>query len=135
MVGDVGLWKGGCQIPCNSPVNLLLQADSATLKIKNQKNWRMVQIIHHKSFSSDLCPCKALARRIRHILANGGSTESYIYEYRVTSKDHFSTVTPTDLITSILFSMSALKLYHAGINPDLVGFHSLRARGDMSLTR
>ena len=34
MVGDVGFWKGGCQIPHNSPLHLLLQADSATLNIK-----------------------------------------------------------------------------------------------------
>ena len=129
-VVDVGFWKGGCQLPCNSPLHLLIQADSVTLKIINQKNGRMVQTIHHDSFASNLCPCKALARRIHHILANGGITELYICEYRVTSKDPFATVTPTDLIIAIQFSVSAHKLHHAGINPDLVGVHSLRAGGE-----
>ena len=46
-VGDVGLWKGGCKIPCNSSLHLLLQADSATLKITYQKNGRMGKTIHH----------------------------------------------------------------------------------------
>ena len=93
----------------------------------------MGQTIHHDSFASDLCTYKSLARWIHHILANGGSTESYICNYMVTSKNPFYTATSIDIITSILFSVSALKLHHAGINPDLVGVNSLRARVDMSL--
>ena len=42
-------------------------------------------------------------------------------------------VTPTDLITAIRLSVSALKIHHAGINPDPVGVHSLRAGGGMSM--
>ena len=89
----------------------------------------MGQTIHHESFASDLCPRKALSRRIHHILTNGGSTESYICDYIVTIKDTFATVTPKNLITAILFSVSDIKLHHTGINPDLVGVHSLRAGG------
>ena len=73
-VGDVGFCKGGCQLPRNSPLHLLLQADSATLQIKNHKNGSMWQHIHHKSFASNICTCKALERQILHILTNGGST-------------------------------------------------------------
>ena len=93
----------------------------------------MGQTIPHKSFATDLCPCKALAHQINHILTNGGSTEFFICKYRLISKDPFATATPTDLITAIRFSDSALKLHHAGINPDLVGVHSLGAGGGMSL--
>ena len=89
----------------------------------------MGQKIQHKSFTSDLCPCKNLARRIHHILTNVGSTESYICKYRVTSKDTFATVTPKDLITNIQFSVSDLKLHHVSINPDLFGVHYLISRG------
>ena len=128
-VGDVEFWKGDCQLPCNSPLRLILQADSTTLKITNHNNRCMGKIIHHKSFASDLCHCKAQARRIHHTLTNGGSTESYIYEYRVTIKDPLTTVTPTDLITAIRFSVSALKLHNSSINPDPVDIHSLRAGG------
>ena len=117
---------------CSSPtflMYLLLQANSATLKIKNQKNGRMGKTIHHESFGSNLYHRKALARRIHHILTNGGGTESYICEYMITSKDNFATVTPTDLITAIRLSVYTLKIHHTGINLDLVGFHSLRAGG------
>ena len=93
----------------------------------------MGQTIHHKSFASVLCPYKYLARQIHHILTSGGSTESYIYEYRVTSKDPFAMVTPTYLINTIQFYVSAIKLHHSSINTDLVGVHSLRAGGCMSL--
>ena len=57
---DVVFWKGDCQLPLNSPLHLLPQADSATLKTKNRKNGRMGKTIHHKYFTSDLCPYKAL---------------------------------------------------------------------------
>ena len=51
----------------------------------------------------------------------------------VTSKDKFSTFTPTDLINANWFSVIALKINHAGINPDLVGVHYLRSGEGMSL--
>ena len=51
----------------------------------------------------------------------------------VTSKDTFVPVTPTDIITVIQFSVSDLKLRHSGINPYLVGVHSLKAGGGMYL--
>ena len=93
----------------------------------------MWQTIKHKSFASDLCPCKALSRRIHHTLSKGGSTESYTCKYRVTSNYPFAKVTPTYFKTAIQLSVSALKLHHAGINPDLVGVHYLRAGESMSL--
>ena len=42
-------------------------------------------------------------------------------------------VTPIDLVTTIRFSVSALKLHHTGINPDLVSVHYLKEVGGMSL--
>ena len=89
----------------------------------------MGKTIHHEYFNSDLCPCKALARWIHHILTYGNITESYICEYRYTRKDPFALVTPTYLITTIRLSISALKIHLTGINPDLVVVHSLRAGG------
>ena len=132
-VGDVGFWKVGCQLTLNSPLHLLLQAESATLKTTNHNNVCMLQTKNHEYFASDLCPYKALARRIHHILTNGDSTELYICKYREKIKDFFATVTLTDIITAILLSVSALKLRHAGIDPDLVYVHSLRSGRGMYL--
>jgi hypothetical protein len=110
----------------------ILSADSATLKITNQKNGKMGQTIHHDTFDSDLSPVKALAWRVHHILINGGSNDSYICEY-ITENEKFTDVKPDDLIKSIRLSITTLNLDMAGINPDLVGVHSLRAGGAMSL--
>ena len=51
----------------------------------------------------------------------------------MTRKDTFTIATPIDLITAIRFYVSTLKLHHAIINPYLVGVHSLRAGGGISL--
>ena len=122
-VGDVGFWKGICKLSRNSPLQLISHAESTILKIKIRRTGA-----RDKPYA-DLCPCKVLACRIHHILNNGGSIEWYIFKYRVTSKYHFATVTPTDLITAIWFSVSALKFHHTSIKPDWVGVHSLRAGG------
>ena len=45
----------------------------------------------------------------------------------------FANVMLDDLITAIRTAIRTLKLEQDGINPDLVGVHSLRAGGAMSL--
>ena len=85
----------------------------------------MGKTIHCESFDSNLCPCKDLSYQIHHILTYSGSTELYICKYRATDKFTFATVNPTDLITTILFYVSILKLHHSGIKLDLVRVHSI----------
>jgi|AntRauTorckE5430_2_1112549.scaffolds.fasta_scaffold15918_3 hypothetical protein len=63
----------------------------------------MGQTIHHDTFDSELSPVKALARRVHHILSNGGSAENYICEYINEKDDTFIDVKRDDLIKSILF--------------------------------
>ena len=130
-VGDIGFWKDNALLPRSSPLKILLSADSATMKITNQKNGRMGQTIHHEAFDTDICPIQSLARRVNHILSTGGSDKSFMCEYW--DGTSFQTVTPNDLITSIRLSIILLGLDKAGINPDLVGVHSLRAGGAMAL--
>ncbi len=56
------------QLPRNAPDCNILNADSATLKLDNQKNgWKGV-CIHHEANGNDyLCPVKALGRRYTHL--------------------------------------------------------------------
>ena len=91
----------------------------------------MGQTIHHESFASDLSPVTSLSRRVHHILAAGGTEKSFICEYW--DGLTFQTLTPNNLITSIQLSIVLLSLDKAGINPYLVGVHSLRAGGAMAL--
>jgi hypothetical protein len=128
---DVGFWKNGQHLDRTSPLSILLTADAATLKISNQKNGRMGQTIHHTAINAQHCPVKALARRLAHILGNGGTDDTLICMYK--SESGIAAVTPSDLIQAIRMSVRALNLHKAGIDPDIVGVHSLRAGGAMAL--
>ena len=130
-VQDVGFFKNGKILPRRSPLYLLLQADSATLKISNKKNGRMGQTIHQES-SGPKGGVAALARRIHHILTNGGNCDSLLCDF-FPCRGTCHSVTPTHLIRMLRTSVKALDLQKRGIDPDLVGVHSLRAGGAMAL--
>jgi hypothetical protein len=129
---DVGFWRKGKQLDRASPLKILLTADAATLKISNQKNGKMGQTIHQEGIQQPYCPVKALARRIAHILANGGTANTLLCMYKSSTKGE-STVTPADMILMLRTSVKRLKLNEAGIDPDIIGVHSLRAGGAMAL--
>eukprot|EP00957_Ditylum_brightwellii_P199080 15175466-Ditylum_brightwellii.AAC.1 len=78
---DVGFWKNKKVLPLNSPLDRLLTADAATLKISNQKNGRMGQTIHLESIDKEYSPVQALARQVFHILDNNGTDTSPLCQY------------------------------------------------------
>jgi hypothetical protein len=130
-VKDVGFFKNGQILTRRSPLRQLLESDSATLKITNQKNGRMGQTIHHES-SGDNGGVAALARRIHHILSSGGNNDSLICDY-YPSRGNCASVTPKHLLNMLRTSVKTLQLQRQGIDPDLIGVHSLRAGGAMAL--
>ena len=91
----------------------------------------MGQTIHHKTFGSELNPVRSLARRVIHILSHGSTDKLFLCKYW--NGNNMQAVTPTNLITAIHLSIVILGLNKAGINPDLVRVHSLRAGGAMAL--
>jgi hypothetical protein len=131
IVDNVGFFIDNRVLPKSSPLAVLLTASSATLKITNQKNGRMGETIHHKAIDSDTCPIKALAYQIHHILSNGGTGDtllcSYVYE------NQWHTVQSSEIIHAVRTATKLLNLHEQGIDPDLVGAHSLRAGGAMAL--
>jgi hypothetical protein len=131
-IKDVGFFKNNKVLPRNSPLEILLQADSATLKITNQKNGRMGQTIHHESFDTKYSPVKALARRVHHVLSNGGNNDNLICDV-ATKPNEWIQITPINMLQAIRGAGQALNLKNSGIDPDLIGVHSLRAGGAMAL--
>ena len=129
-VGDVGFWKDGKILPRHSDLQTLLSADAATMKISNQKNGRTGQTIHHESTGPNGAVA-ALARRVHHILANGG-TESKLICDTCTDKNWMS-VESSHIVAIVRLAAKSLKLQIQGIDPDLIGAHSLRAGGAMAL--
>ncbi len=131
-VKDVGFFKNGKQFSRHNNLEQLLQADSCTLKISNQKNGRMGETIHHQAIKTlDECPVKALARRIHHILSNGGDGDTPICTYYKNNTPKL--ITPRDMIKGVRQAVTDLHLRKHGIAPDLVGVHSLRAGGAMAM--
>jgi hypothetical protein len=105
---------------------VLLTCDAATLKITNQKNGQMGQTIHQKSTGLECCPIKALAYRISHINEHRQDDHDHLLsDYCV--DDKWFSITSKDIITIVL------NLGEQGIDPDLIGAHSLRAGGAMAL--
>ena len=130
-VDDVGFFKDGKILPRSSSLQVLLSADACTLKIENQKNGRMGETIHHERTGTKHCPVQALANRIHHILSNGGTGQSCICDYR--DKNQWKHIDAKYLLVQLRKTVKILNLASMGIDPDLVGVHSLRAGGAMAL--
>jgi hypothetical protein len=129
---NVGFYKNGRILSRESPLELLLTADSATLKITNQKNGRMGGTIHHKSNGREACPIKALAHIIAHINAHKEDDMDHLL-CSYFHNDEWTTVTSSDIVHMVRLAAKALHLEQQGIDPDLIGAHSLRAGGAMAL--
>jgi hypothetical protein len=129
---NVGFYKDGKIVSRASDLDILLTCDAATLKITNQKNGRMGQTIHQKKSGSDCCPVKALAHRISHINAHRSEGEDRLLsDYYI--NDAWHSITSQDIISVVRTSAKLLRLSDQGIDPDLIGAHSLRAGGAMAL--
>lgn len=132
--GNVGFWdEDGNAILHNAPLEKLLTAHSATLKITNQKNGKMGQTIHHFCTKKATSPIKALARRVHHIYKNGGTSDTLLCDYWDGNNEEFVSITSSDIRTLVRATVAYLKLETKGIDPSLVGTHSLRSGGAMAL--
>ena len=129
---NIGFFKDGKVVTRNSPLNVLMSCDSATLKITNQKNGRMGDTIHQQSTGTTNCPIKALALRIHHInIHNGAKDDRLLCDYF--EDGEWTSLHSSDIIALIRTTAKVLKLDEQGIHPDLIGAHSLRAGGAMAL--
>jgi hypothetical protein len=122
-VQNVGFFKDGHIISRHSSLEVLLTCDAATLKITNQKNGRMGETVHQKSNGTDTCPVKALAHLVHHILSNNGTEERLLCDYK--SDDSWSSIMSSDIIACVRNAAKLLQLQKQGIDPDLIGAHSL----------
>ena len=93
----------------------------------------MGETIHQHATNKQLCPIKAMARRINHILTFEGSGTNLICDVYNPQTKTWTQVTPTNMIQHLRQAVSNLKMENSGIHPDLVGVHSFRAGGAMAL--
>jgi hypothetical protein len=66
-------------LPRNAPHSLIMTAESATLKLDNQKNgWKGVCVHQEANGEAFNCPVKALARRVIHIREHEGDNATLL---------------------------------------------------------
>ena len=131
VVGNVGFFKNGILLPRTSPLEILLMADLVVLKITNPKNGRIGQTITQHATEKFECPGRALAYMVHHILSNGGTEDTLLCS--VFDKGKWNPIQAHQIVSTVRDTARDLELHKQGINPDLIGAHSLRAGGAMAL--
>jgi hypothetical protein len=130
-VGNIGFFKNNTLVPRTATLHELLSCTAATLKISNQKNGRMGDTIHQEALGTANCPVRALARRVHHVLSNGGNDNTLLCAYY--KEDSWRCIQSAEIVHAVRTAAKLLKLEKQGIDPDLIGAHSLRAGGAMAL--
>ena len=112
----------------------ILSADSATLKLDNQKNgWKGVCVHQEHNGDERHCPVRALARRFVHIRSNTNDTSTYLSAFFVGGA-RFD-VTDRDIRFSLKHAAEALQYpLLKGIPIKRVDTHSLRSGGANALS-
>lgn len=123
----------GHLIPNDAPLELLMTAAEATIRIPDQKNGSKGQCIHTQCTHHEFSPIKSLARRIHHILSNQGTPSTPIYYYKHPLYAAWRQVRPDNITCAIKIAAGAVGLYNLGYDEDDVSSHSLRAGGAMAM--
>ena len=120
-------------LPRNAPLEMLLSAEGACLKLDNQKNgWKGVCVYHQHNGDPLRCPIRALARRVTHMRSNNAGPQVYLSSYYVNGarKD----VTAEDISKHLKLAAGLLNYpTRKGIPVERVDTHSLRGGGANAL--
>jgi hypothetical protein len=120
-------------LPKNAPYELILSADSATLKLDNQKNgWKGVCVHQEKNGEAIHCPIRALGRRVVHLRQQGAAKSSFLSVYYQEGKKY--DVIGEDVSKALKLAATLLEYPEKwGIPIDLIDTHSLRCGGANAL--
>ena len=112
----------------------ILTADSATLKLDNQKNgWKGVCIHQEANGDPHHCPVRALGRRVAHIRRHTPDSSTFLSAFFV-DQARFD-VTDKDMRFSLKQAAKALQYpEQKGIPIDRIDTHSLRSGGANALS-
>ncbi len=120
-------------LPNDAPASLVLTADSATLKLDNQKNgWKGV-CVHKKANGEPFnCPVRALARRTLHLRNHNASGKTLLSAF-FHQGTHYN-VCDEDISKGLKLAATILKYPSArGIPIKRINTHSVRSRGANAL--
>ena len=116
-------------LPKNAPYELILSADSATLKLDNQKNgWKGVCVHQETNGEAVHCPIRALGRRVVHLRQQGAVKSSFLSTFYHEGKKY--DVIGEDVSKALKLAATLLEYTEKrGIPIDLIDTHSLRCGG------
>ena len=120
-------------LPRNALHSLIRTAESATLKLDNQKNgWKGVCVHQEANGKEFNCPVKALARRVIHIRENGGDTKTLLSAIYIDGIRY--DVTGEDISKGLKMAANLLQYPTTrGIPINRIDTHSLRSGGANAL--
>ena len=125
--------RTGQLIPSTAPLAQLLTAAEATIRMPNQKNGVKGQCIHQECTGFPHSPVKSLARRVHHILSNGGTATTGIFEHRHPLCNAWRHVSADHINQALKTAAGDIGLYDLGYTASDVSSHSLRAGGAMAM--
>jgi hypothetical protein len=118
----------------NAPLSLLLTADSATLKLENQKNgWKGVCMHQEANGEEFKCPVRALAQQVIHLQEHNANGKTFLLTFFQNSA-HYD-VCGEDISRGLKLAASILQYpVTRGIPIDQIDMHSLRSGGANALS-
>ena len=127
---DIGFLKEGKIISRNSKFNIISQDDVVTLKIYNKKNRRMGQTLHHET-TRPKGAVATLERQLHHILSSCGYASNLIWN--IFDNKQWTSVQISKIVAAVRVEAEYINLQFHGIDPNLIGAHSLLADRAMNL--
>jgi hypothetical protein len=120
-------------LPKNAPDQLILSADSATLKLDNQKNGRKGVCVHQETNGETVkCPIRALGRRVVHLRRHKAAKSSFLSTFYHEGKKY--DVIGEDISKGLKMAATLLEYPETwGIPIELIDTHSLRCGSDNAL--
>ena len=121
------------QLPRNASEELIMSAESATLKLDNQKNgWKAACIHQEVNGEEVMCPVRALARRVLHLRRGGASAKTLLCTVYEGGEENY--VCAGDISRALKAAAVALHYpSRRGIPIKSVDTHSLRSGGANAL--
>ncbi len=128
---NIRLWMhDGHLISYSAGLDVLLQAESATVCIAHTKNGTKGAVVHHNRSRGPICPVAALAWRVANIQAGPARGNINIVYH---AGGHISRVTDRDIGIAVWWGATSDQLTSRGYTLNQVSSHSLRAGGAMAM--
>jgi hypothetical protein len=128
---DIRLWRAGTILPNDSPLDVLISADSVTICLENQKNGHKNALLHHTSSNDTSVDLVKSAAILIHAIRNLPETTpigSFIDDLA-----RIQRITADEICSAIQIGAIQSNLAAHGYSMSRISSHSIRSGGAMHL--